>query len=124
MRANNLRAKGVGRCRCALRRCRGFWPRGGQVGRTPFGGVREEPYAHLFPEHGEALAARLLQLITSATPTPAASVVHIHSKECAPADLETACPVRERGPPTCIFAWALRDSNPRPLPCEGSALTN
>lgn len=37
-------------------------------------------YAHLFPEHGEALAARLAQFITSATPTPAASVVHIHSK--------------------------------------------
>ena len=37
-------------------------------------------YAHLFPEHGEALADRLAQFITSATPTPAASVVHIRSK--------------------------------------------
>lgn len=37
-------------------------------------------YAHLFPEHGEALAARLAEFMTSATPTPAAPVVHIRSK--------------------------------------------
>lgn len=32
-------------------------------------------YAHLFPEHGDALADRLDQFIASATPTPAAAVV-------------------------------------------------
>ncbi len=26
--------------------------------------------------------------------------------------------------PFAIFRWAMRDSNPRPLPCEGSALTD
>jgi len=35
-------------------------------------------YAHLFPEHGEALADRLEAFIAASTPTPAASVVHIH----------------------------------------------
>ncbi len=34
-------------------------------------------YAHLFPEHGEALADRLEAFIAAATPTPAAPVVHI-----------------------------------------------
>jgi len=34
-------------------------------------------YAHLFPEHGEALADRLEAFIAASTPTPAASVVHI-----------------------------------------------
>ena len=34
-------------------------------------------YAHLFPEHGDALADRLEAFIAASTPTPAASVVHI-----------------------------------------------
>ncbi len=33
-------------------------------------------YAHLFPEHGEALADRLEAFIAVSTPTPAASVAH------------------------------------------------
>lgn len=32
-------------------------------------------YAHLFPEHGEALAARLEAFIAASTPTPAAAVL-------------------------------------------------
>ena len=32
-------------------------------------------YAHLFPEHGEALADRLEAFIAASMPTPAASVV-------------------------------------------------
>ena len=36
-------------------------------------------YAHLFPEHGEALADRLEAFIAASTPTPAASVVHIRT---------------------------------------------
>ncbi|HEX8769864.1 MAG TPA: tyrosine-type recombinase/integrase [Acidimicrobiales bacterium] len=35
-------------------------------------------YAHLFPEHGEALADRLEAFIAASTPTPAASVTAIH----------------------------------------------
>jgi integrase len=34
-------------------------------------------YAHLFPEHGEALADRLDAFIASATPTPAANIRHL-----------------------------------------------
>ncbi len=34
-------------------------------------------YAHLFPEHGEALAARLEAFIEASTPTPAADIVPI-----------------------------------------------
>jgi integrase len=34
-------------------------------------------YAHLFPEHGEALADRLDAFIAASTPTPAAAVAHI-----------------------------------------------
>ena len=34
-------------------------------------------YAHLFPEHGEALADRLDDFIASATPTPAAKVIRL-----------------------------------------------
>ncbi|MEO7443620.1 MAG: tyrosine-type recombinase/integrase, partial [Acidimicrobiales bacterium] len=34
-------------------------------------------YAHLFPEHGEALAARLEAFIEAPTPTPAADIVPI-----------------------------------------------
>jgi len=39
----------------------------------------ESRYAHLFPEHGDALAERLAQFFTSATSTPAAPMVHIRS---------------------------------------------
>lgn len=35
-------------------------------------------YAHLFPEHGEALAARLDAFIKASTPTPAADVLPFH----------------------------------------------
>ncbi len=35
----------------------------------------KDRYAHLFPEHGEALADRLDRFMTTATPTPAAPVV-------------------------------------------------
>ena len=34
-------------------------------------------YAHLFPEHGQALADRLDAFIASSTPTPAAAVAHL-----------------------------------------------
>lgn len=38
-------------------------------------------YAHLFPEHGEALAARLDAFISASTPTPAAKVVNLRRTE-------------------------------------------
>ncbi|MEY2476789.1 MAG: hypothetical protein QOG87_2104 [Actinomycetota bacterium] len=37
----------------------------------------KDRYAHLFPEHGEALADRLDAFIATATPTPAAPVLQI-----------------------------------------------
>lgn len=37
----------------------------------------KDRYAHLFPEHGEALAERLDTLLATATPTPAARVLRI-----------------------------------------------
>ena len=42
-------------------------------------------YAHLFPEHGEALADRLEAFIAASTPTPAASMVPLRRSRCAPA---------------------------------------
>jgi integrase len=39
----------------------------------------KDRYAHLFPEHGEALADRLDSFIASATPTPAAPAIAIRS---------------------------------------------
>ncbi len=41
-------------------------------------------YAHLFPEHGEALADRLDAFITASTPTPAAKVVNLRRPCQAP----------------------------------------
>lgn len=35
-------------------------------------------YAHLFPEHGEALADRLDTFIAASTPTPAAKILDLH----------------------------------------------
>ena len=37
----------------------------------------ESRYAHLFPEHGEALADRLDAFIAASTPTPAAAILNL-----------------------------------------------
>ena len=41
------------------------------------GQVRANSYAHLFPEHGDALADRLDAFIAASTPTPAAKIIDL-----------------------------------------------
>ena len=39
--------------------------------------VTKSRYAHLFPEHGDALADRLAAFIAASTPTPAAAIIDL-----------------------------------------------
>jgi hypothetical protein len=101
VRANNLRrrqwAAAVARAeldgftfhdmrhgRKPLGRCGGLRPGGGEVGRPSVGGFTKSRYAHLFPEHGEALADRLEAFISASTSTPAATVTNIRPARSAP----------------------------------------
>ena len=89
----------------------------------------QDRYGHLFPEADEAVADRLDALITSTgSQRPAAAVVGIVSNS----DGRSTDDVSESGADVLAFVardqeeseWALRDSNPRPQPCEGCALTS
>jgi integrase len=87
----------------------------------------QDRYGHLFPEADEAVADRLDALITSTeSQRPAAAVVGIVSNS----DGRTTDDVSESGADVLAFVapdqeqneWALRDSNPRPQPCESVSI--
>lgn len=47
------------------------------MGRHRSAAFTKSRYAHLFPEHGEALADRLDAFIAASTPTPAAAILDL-----------------------------------------------
>ncbi len=83
----------------------------------------KDRYGHLFPEADEAVADRLDALITSIeSQRPATAVLDIHSNsdgrktdEVSDSDADV---LRLVAPEQGESEWALRDSNPRPQPCE------
>jgi integrase len=81
-------------------------------------------YGHLFPEADTALADRLEGLLTgSRLEAPDSATDEIRTKLVLINDslpVEQAETISDQD----VNEWALRDSNPRPQPCEGCALTN
>ena len=75
-------------------------------------------YGHLFPAIDEALSDRLDAVFESAKP-PSVVARGWHADKAAD-------PQDGAGEPSTrgFKEWALRDSNPRLLPCKGSALAN
>jgi len=69
-------------------------------------------YGHLYPDNGDAF----LRALHSSTDTSLGLSGHDSGHEVAPI-LDINSVNREN-------EWALRDSNPRPQPCEGCALTS
>jgi integrase len=88
----------------------------------------QDRYGHLFPEADEAVANRLDALIASARSQHPAAVVSIDSNshgrntdDVSESDAEVLPFIT---PDQGEQQWALEDSNLRPQPCEGCALTN
>jgi integrase-like protein len=77
-------------------------------------------YGHLFPSVDEALTDRLDRVFHASLASGSADEVarEWHGASRDHVSRESANPV------PAVSPWALRDSNPRPLPCKGSALAS
>jgi hypothetical protein len=89
----------------------------------------QDRYGHLFPEADEAVAARLDALIISTqTERLATTPTNVDSQSDGRNTDEVLVSGAEvvplASPDQATNRWALRDSNPRPQPCEGCALTS
>ena len=85
-------------------------------------------YGHLFEGHETPVLANLDQFVQDApvtsSDTPTLWVPRVFRGFSEPESNVVALPVAERPGNTGPQEWAMADSNCRPLPCEGSALTN
>jgi integrase len=84
----------------------------------------QDRYGHLFPEADGAVADRLETLLTN---------TRLGTADSQPDEIRTKFASRSRsslvrlpksGSEQDLYEWALEDSNLRPQPCEGCALTN
>jgi hypothetical protein len=85
-------------------------------------------YGHLFEGHDTPVLANLDRFVHEArvtsgdTPTP--WVPRVFRGRSEPESNVVALPLAETPEDPVPRTWAMADSNRRPLPCEGSALTN
>jgi hypothetical protein len=86
-------------------------------------------YGHLYPEANDAVAERHGALVVSAVAArPAAAIgtlARISDGQGTDGESDADAEVLPfTAPDMDEQQWALRDSNPRPQPCEGCALTS